>query len=532
MRKIWNYLKRESLLITSMCLASILRLANLGYSDYQGDEIKALYIVPENTSVIDFLLEQRKGPMQFLVTYLLKFINPNYDNEFLIRLPFAIASILSVFFFYKLIRNLFSEKIAFFSTFFFITNGFLIAFARIVQYQSFVILFMVMALYFLSLAVTNLKYQKSGIYLGLISWALSILAHYDGVFIAPFAFYLLFRWFRESGTFNKSKIKHFLIAGFVSAAMLSIFYVPFVVNIASSTVDYWSGRLDGSVSSKISSSNYLFTVYQPIYVIHIYAVLFLFGLLGFFIVLIKKYIPDYKFIYILKEGFSRRFREFFSPTIGILAWFGFSFLFMEGIVYIPGTHIYTYLIPMFVIMGLGVYLISTFFNFIYYKGFARTITGVGIGIVFTFIYLQSYTIYVDHKEEYPWQNEKFLIFTLHKPTAVYHLSMFGFPYNRGWESIADLTRMFPDIDAYSTNERKTISRYYVPLVKSSDMAGFYIYIKYPQSFTDEMGSEKARCWAETHTPEFTLSKGGEEIVLVYIMQPGTAVDVCPIITTN
>lgn len=56
MKKIRNILPVTSLIFASLWL----RLINLGYSNYQGDEIKALYRPQADQSMIDFLLNQRK----------------------------------------------------------------------------------------------------------------------------------------------------------------------------------------------------------------------------------------------------------------------------------------------------------------------------------------------------------------------------------------------------------------------------------------------------------------------------------------
>ena len=86
-------LKRVPLLPTIfLALATLwLRLRHLGYSDYQGDEIKALFRIAEGQSVSEFLLTQRKGPVQFIVTYLLQIFDPSYESRLFIRLPFAIG---------------------------------------------------------------------------------------------------------------------------------------------------------------------------------------------------------------------------------------------------------------------------------------------------------------------------------------------------------------------------------------------------------------------------------------------------------
>lgn len=175
-----KFLKENIFFIVVLATSFVLRFISLGYSDFQGDEIKALYLPLQGQTFFSYIIDQRKGPLQFIVTFLLKFIDPGYNNQFLMRLPFAIAGFFAVFFFYKLIELHFGKKIAFYTSLFFATNGFFVAFSRLVQYQALVILFGVLSLYFLSLASKNDKYKVRGIYFGLISWALSILAHYDG----------------------------------------------------------------------------------------------------------------------------------------------------------------------------------------------------------------------------------------------------------------------------------------------------------------------------------------------------------------
>lgn len=98
-------MKKRSNILPVVCLIFVslwLRLINLGYSNYQGDEIKALYRPQVGQNMIDFLLNQRKEPIQFLITYIMSIFNPEYDNEFLLRLPFAIAGILAIYFFTSL----------------------------------------------------------------------------------------------------------------------------------------------------------------------------------------------------------------------------------------------------------------------------------------------------------------------------------------------------------------------------------------------------------------------------------------------
>ena len=93
--------------ILILTLGIILRLFNLGYSDYQGDEIKAFFNPAEDGDYIQFLLDQRKGPNQFIVTGLLKGVTNSFDDYFLTRLPFALAGILSIYIFYLIVKRSF-----------------------------------------------------------------------------------------------------------------------------------------------------------------------------------------------------------------------------------------------------------------------------------------------------------------------------------------------------------------------------------------------------------------------------------------
>ncbi len=501
--RIFNFFKKHSLFTLLAVITIFLRLTNLGYSDYQGDEIKALFLPEAGISIPDFLLDQRKGPMQFLITYLTRLADPNYSNELLNRLPFAIAGILAVLFFYKFIQNTFkNEKMAFFASFFMATCGFFLAFSRIVQYQSFVILFMVLSLYFL---------QRKDIFGGLLFWALSILSHYDGIFIAPLVFYFIYVWFKEYG---KTKILTFVLSGLFATTLLASFYVPFAVTLTKATTDYWQGRISGDVSGKLSSSSHLFSVYQPIYVIHIYRALFILGFSFLALGILKKYSGKKTPKWVKNLSEITELPELFFVFI----WFLVAFLFMEVFVYVPGTHIYTYLVPVFIIMAYGIHMAIQIIKKVLKSEIYVAVAVFAISAVFLFITLQSYAIFVENKSEYPWEDEKFLLWTLPKPSATYHLSLFGFPYYRNWEGIANFVRA-KQAKAYSTNERVTISRYYLPIEKIGNKSTLYVYIRSPQSFEDKITYEIAAKIAQTQQPEYVFTKNGIEMVEIYTYPP-------------
>ncbi len=544
-------------------VAAALRLINIGYSDYQGDEIKALFRPAEGQNVWEFLLTQRKGPLQFLATYLIKFINPDYLSEAVTRLPFALAGVLAVIIFYKLVETHFNKKIAFFTAFFVATNGFFVALSRIAQYQSFVILFAVLTLYLFTLAATTNKWRYLGLYLGFISWGFSILSHYDGVYIAPFAAYLLYLWLKHpeskfkvlkpfasiknllstKHTEQNAKKWHIYTSAAIFVAILLAFYIPFILHLDIKTLDYWQNRISGG-HGKISSSYYLFQVYNPIYTVHVYTIL---GFLGAFYIASYELVRKVSKIRNLKVMEIKEFRAlstldfngYFTPATFVFLWFAVPFVFLEIMINIPGTHIFNYLIPATVIMAFGIEFIEKLtkmllakvwaqFKLPYGKVAGRAIVSAGIAVIFIFIFLQSYFVYVDHKVEYPWTSEKFLVWEFHRPAAIFHLSMFGYPYYRDWEGISKFVAgHVPEYPLtggekyYSTNERRSITRYYLPYQRGTDETSYFVYIVNPQSFTEKILNKKAGGWAETHEPIKTFVVDGKEAAKIYLLPDTT-----------
>ena len=327
---------------------------------------------------------------------------------------------------------------------------------------------MILALYLFSLGKTKF------IYFGFLAWTISMLFHYDGAFIFPFAAYLMIK---------TKKFKHILLAGGLAAILLGIFYIPFVTTLSPATLAYWRGRLAGG-STKISSSKYLFSVYQPIYVLKIYFILGALGVVSWF-------------------------KKIDRTKLALLAWILFPSALLETLVNIPGTHIYTYLVPSFVVVGYGVALIE--------KLKPRLLILAGIATVFLFIFLQSNTIYVEHKLEYPWEDEKFLIWTLPKPSSVYHLSLFGFPYNRNWDGIRNHIIAENKSQNYSSNERKSITRYYIKSARANEQDFYYVYIIFPQSFEDRINNARAFNWAKRNKPIKHFYVDGRLVSYLYLI---------------
>lgn len=433
----------------------LLRFYNLNYSDYQGDEIKALFNVRNNKEFYEFLFDQKKGPNQFLLTSALRELSADYYNYFIVRFPFALAGILSVLIFYLVVKNYYQEKVAVYSAIFFGSSGFLVAFSRIVQYQSFVILLGLLSI--LCGQIFDQTKKKIFLYLGFISLALAILFHYDGIFFGvPFAV-LVFKNILEDRKGLKSKVNYFL-SGLLFVGILASFYIPFVLNLDNATLSYFQERIEGvGGEQKTSSSLYNFNLYQPYFSFYIYL---FFGIFGSFVIF-------------------KNIRKL--EYISVLIWIFIAFLFMEILIKSPGTHIYTYLIPLMIVCGLG---IEKVFSKITNKNF-KIIFGLFLTTLTIHLYLQSYVLFVENSREYPWQDKNYFYFDLKALTQEdnkkYYLSLFGFPYNRNWLEIKEYLKN--ENASYDSSEKSTIGNFYLRNLKFKNYGEIYVEIENPQSFS-------------------------------------------------
>lgn len=491
--------KHEFLLHAFLIFVTIwLRFVSLGYSDYQGDEIKAMYRPESGQTFSEFMLDQRKGPLQFIITASLKSISNNYYDNLVLRFPFALAGAYAVFVFFKLVKLHYGKKIALLASLFMAINGFYVAFSRIVQYQSFTILFFLLALYFFSLALYTKRWRILGWYFGAVCWGISALAHYDAIFVAPFVVYIFISWWKKyDKTISKTKrVVTIVFSALVTLAILSAFYVPYITNLTDYQFDYWLGRLEDT-TGKISNSVYLFGIYNPIVMVEIYLGLVLLSLFKF-----KKLLP-------------------------VLIWTAFPLIFMELITDVPGTHIYTYILPATILMAFGLQVGEKILKLLFNQETGKKISVLLISVLFVFSFLLSHTVFIDHTPEYPWQSKKFLIWDMPRPQLRYHLSIFGFPYYRHWEEVEDYIRGHAPNQYYGTNERKSIPRFYLDgLEKEGEMATHFVKISNPQSFASSIYQDKPYHWiANKNQPATVEFKNGDKIVTrIYTMPEGTIDD--------
>lgn len=217
-------------LICVLVLAAAFRLPRLHYSEFQGDEaivmLKAAAVIQGRE---DVLFRHKKGPAEILIPTALLALGGRLPEAWA-RLPFALAGLGGLGLVYLLGREMTSQKAGLWAALFSALNGYLVAFSRIVQYQSLVFLLSALALW-CGYRFARARAQAGGylVLAGLFT-GVGLLAHYDAVFILPPLGYLVWHRWRRSGQVRGAVLRAVLLSLAVLVVILLSFYLPFVLH--------------------------------------------------------------------------------------------------------------------------------------------------------------------------------------------------------------------------------------------------------------------------------------------------------------
>ncbi len=126
----------------------------------------------------DIVFWHKKGPAELLIP-MVAWLSSGTMSEGIARAPFAILSIAAVLSGYEFSRRSSGKESALISAALIATNGYFVAYGRIVQYQS-VILLMV------PLAFAHLVEDRRGsAFLAGLFMGFALLAHYDAMIVLP-----------------------------------------------------------------------------------------------------------------------------------------------------------------------------------------------------------------------------------------------------------------------------------------------------------------------------------------------------------
>jgi len=479
-------------LLIILLISLSLRLANLDYSEFQGDEALAMLSAAEALEGHeDALFLRSKGPAEVLLPMALWRLT-GVINEYIARLPFTLAALLAVLTIYAIGRQLQGHTAGWLAAGFFGLNGFMVAFGRIVQYQALVVWFSALA--FLFMLYYSATRQRRYALLGGVWLGAGLLAHYDAILALP-----ALGWLLIPAEFSAIALKSGLnsLAGLIKAGLVFIaaflglalpFYLPYLLDPqANRTGAYVGERIGNELRNNLPDFFHFNSFYSSSYYIMITGLLVL-GLLagqlwqarrsyrpvalllvGFIVAIIFK--PDlfslFETLDLTILPFALLFGTAFlvSPLTGgqaaLLLWLAVPFLGYNFIVALGLTHIYTTVPAWSLLAAMGWHqLIDLPLHRLASSRpawFARA--GLGVGLILATIFL--WNAFVRHDVEY-WQDYPAgkLWFYWDPYETPPEAGFFGFAHRAGWKAIGQKISTGELSGDYSSNEEPDVTTWY------------------------------------------------------------------------
>ena len=414
-------------------VAVAFRLPNLGYAEFQGDEgvimIRAASIITGDDA--ELFLHQ-KGPIEILQPLGLWQLSGEI-NEVWARVLFTWASVLSTVAVMILGWQWFGRRVGVLAGILLALTGFSVAFGRIVQYQSFVMLWGALALFH------AVHYTRSGLRRDLLFTAVflggGLLAHYDAVLVVPaIAWVLLWHIYKQ----KQLAWSDYILATVAGALTLAAFYLPFFLNPNFSRTGQYlvQDRIGVSESTGVFSWSgtavwRMMTLYNNSY--------FIIGLIIFIVLGIWCLIRQ-------RQG------------LAAILYFLIPVLFYLFIVVDPRTHVYTFFPGAVILASVGVFFVADFLykqnQWVYRFGMVV----FALWLLVTAVYI--YAMFIDNTPERmrTWQENQLAAYWVswEEPPE---FGLFGFPHQVGWRLAAN----FIDEGGlpYASDEEQEITKWYM-----------------------------------------------------------------------
>jgi 4-amino-4-deoxy-L-arabinose transferase-like glycosyltransferase len=488
-----HFLRQRSLasaVVAISLVAAFFRLPNLGYSEFQGDEAKILVKAAATIQGIDdALFLHNKGPAEILVTAFV-FATAGRVNEALARLPFTLANLSGTVALLVVGRRYFDWHTGWWAAILIALNGYFVAFARIVQYQSLVFLMSCLAMLCAHRLWQGGRSRSLLILMALFA-ATGLLAHYDAAFmLLPMGFVLLRRWL-EYPLERRQILRWAAVAAIVLIIILGLFYVPYLQHPHfATTVDYISRRAGGY--PPYANFRHFFinsTIYNSVYYVGLMVVLLvgtvfwrfsritserhwlgwvLMLLFGAAILSLMVW-PEWWSLEPVPRSWSGALfgslllvlfgsKANSVPWKAVLLWFAGPFLLYTFLISDPRTHLYI-MFPAWALLG------SQGLTGILQNLKQGTTRWLAQGMLAGLLLLSSVYIYwmfvqhmVEVKRTYP--RYRLPIYWTPYGDRFPKVGLFGFPYRAGWKVIGELYADGTLNGDYSSNEEPQITLWY------------------------------------------------------------------------
>jgi hypothetical protein len=423
-----------------LLLAAAFRLPGLGYSEFQGDEaivmLKAAAVIQ---GLGDGLFLHKKGPAEILIPAAVLALAGRLPEAWA-RLPFSLAGLGGLTVVYLLGCEMASEETGLWAALLMALNGYLVAFSRIVQYQSLV--------FFLSALALWCGYhfwrgrEQAGRYLvfaGLFA-GVGLLAHYDAAFILPPLGYLVWDRWRRAGERRRFILWPLLLTLSLLAVIVLSFYLPFVLHPHFQTARSYIGARMGGRPPYLNFRHFWInsTIYNSVYYVLLMVALLLLAA-GWY----------------LRHFLTGRGDELAKAT---WIWFAGPFVLYTFLLRDPRTHLYIMFAPWALVAGRvlawGLGRLRSQLGRAMVYGLCGALCLLSVGYL-VLAFLQHNPLY---RRTYP-QHRSALYPTPygdHFP----EVGVFGFPYRSGWKVVGALYQARVLQGDYDSNEEEPITRWY------------------------------------------------------------------------
>lgn len=513
-------------LLFVLLVGGFFRFVNLDYSEFQGDEARAML---RAAAVVqgydDVLFLHKKGPAEILVPAAL-YVFTGRITESAARLPFALINLASVFAVFVLGRRMFGAVAGWIAAMLLALNGYYIAFGRIVQYESIGFLASPLLVLVCYRLVQHPHLIARYLVLAGLFLTAGLMAHYDMMLAVPPAIYLVLQL--RHRLHAHTLVRGLLPAFSVTMAALAAFYLPYMFNPRfGSTSDYLAEQLgvDGIPYNNFPELFWQALLYMSSYYLILVVALAILAL-----------------VYAYWRGLSRRWRlplaglvlagsvvallrPEASPVAGIDAsaafflvvipgvivlprlsiaerttwlWFGISMVIAVFAVARPGTHHMPFHAPWAL---LGGYVTAAGWQWLQSHVDRRSalLAGVGLATVAVAVfgwYLYQVFIYNRVEVVETWeQNRPRGYWT---PSEELRAGLeFGLPHRSGWKAIGVLYQDGRLDGFFRTNAQEWLADWYVRGVKRCERDTTYLFIDLRKTVSDNLREQQER-GAYTH----------------------------------
>jgi hypothetical protein len=489
----------------ALLAALALRLWQLGGAEFQGDEARAMLLAAavargEDTA----LLTHTKGPVEALLPAASLTI-AGLAPEWVARLPFALASLgvlagvaalLRAFARWQAARGarpLDAGLAALVAVALLAVDGFAIAFARIVQYQSMVMLAMAGALWCCWRFYAGAEGARRHLVAAAVLVAVGLLAHYDAVMVVPALGWLVVAGGLRRGWRAREWAQQLAAPVLVGAALLASFFAPYILGPSfAGTAEYLAGRAGQGDAGGPPFNNLplyldILAFYNAPPLVPILAALVIAAVAALLVrhvrprplgaalaaalgaaALAQWLAPA---LYTLPGGASWAGLAFGLPLLGLCAapgvpahvravalWFATALCAEAFVIAEPRTHFYTAHIPAALLAGLAAAGPWPRLRTLAPRAVAVVAVAAlaGGGLYAQLVYLRQLP---EYQRVFPAARPDLL--RARYGDALPEAGYFGFPHRDGWKAVAELYRRGELRGSYDTNQNRWLAGWYL-----------------------------------------------------------------------